>query len=328
MFFILGLAIKRIVLSRIVKWAEKTRFKFADVILTCMKKVIVLWFLILGGYVVVNFAFLPQNLLDLLREILVVLFLLSLFWFAAEFIGSLIQKQSERLRAALPAVAIFSNLSKIIIYVIGILVILQALGIPVTPVITTLGIGGLAVALALQDTLSNLFSGLNIVASRNIREGDYIKLDGGQEGYVVDISWKNTTIRELPNNLVIIPNTKLSSAIVTNFHLPDRELAVLVDVGVSYDSDLNKVEKVTIEVAKEVMEKVPGGVSGFEPFVRYHSFDEFSIRFTVILRGKEFIDKYLIKHEFIKRLHQRYKTEGIEIPFPTRTVYVKEKKPN
>ena len=101
-------------------------------------------------------------------------------------------------------------------------------------------------------------------------------------------------------------------------------MAVLVDVGVSYGSDLEEVERATVEVAREVMDEVQGGVPGFAPFIRYHTFGDFSITFTVILRAKEFVDQYLIKHEFVKRLHRRYRDEGIEIPFPIRTVYVRQ----
>ena len=148
-----------------------------------------------------------------------------------------------------------------------------------------------------------------------------MQLESGEEGYLTDITWRNTTIRALPNNRIIVPNSKLASAIITNFHLPEKEMAVLVQVGVSYDSDLEKVEKVTMDVGKEIMKEVAGGVAEFEPFVRYHTFADFSIRFTVMLRAKEFVDQYLIKHEFVKRLHQRYRDEGITIPFPIRTIY-------
>ena len=127
----------------------------------------------------------------------------------------------------------------------------------------------------------------------------------------------------LPNNTVIVPNAKLVSSQITNFYLPETEMAVLVQVGVSYQSDLEKVERVTIDVAREVLQQVEGGVKEFEPFIRYHTFSDFSINFTVILRAKEYVHKYLITHEFIKRLHQRYQSEGIEIPFPIRTIYMK-----
>ena len=153
-----------------------------------------------------------------------------------------------------------------------------------------------------------------------------MKLDSGEEGYVADITWRNTIIRALPNNMIIVPNSKIASTIVTNYYQPEQETAVLIQVGVSYDSDLKKVEKVTIEVGAEIMKEVEGGVPEFEPFIRYHTFDDFSINFTVILRTKEYVGNYLIKHEFIKRLHERYDKEGIVIPFPIRTVYMPEDK--
>lgn len=185
--------------------------------------------------------------------------------------------------------------------------------------------GGLAVALALQDTLSNIFSGLQIIATRQIRQGDYIRLSGGEEGYVTDITWRNTLVRALANNLVLIPNSKLAGAIITNYQLPDTDMGVLVQVGVSYDSDLEKVERITVDVARALLRDVQGGVSGFEPFIRYHTFAEFSINFTVILRCQEYVDQYLVKHEFVKRLHSRYRDERIEIPFPIQTVHLKNR---
>jgi small-conductance mechanosensitive channel len=123
-----------------------------------------------------------------------------------------------------------------------------------------------------------------------------------------------------------VPNEKLAKAIVTNYYFPDKEMAVLVNLGVHYNSDLKKVEKITCEVAKEVMKTVTGGVPGFEPFIRYHTFADFSINFTVILRAKEFVDQYLIKHEFVKRLHERYAKEGIVIPYPIRAINNEQEK--
>ncbi|MDH5443584.1 MAG: mechanosensitive ion channel, partial [Hadesarchaea archaeon] len=108
--------------------------------------------------------------------------------------------------------------------------------------------------------------------------------------------------------------------------LPEPQMACLVQVGVSYDSDLEKVERVTIDVGKKVLKKVTGGVPEFEPFIRYHTFSDFSINFTVILRVKEFVDKYLITHEFVKELHKRYRKEGITIPFPIRTILMPKRR--
>jgi small-conductance mechanosensitive channel len=89
----------------------------------------------------------------------------------------------------------------------------------------------------------------------------------------------------LPNNIIVVPNSKLVHSNITNYYLPEKELAVLVQVGVHYESDLEKVKRVTCDVAKEVLQTVASGVSSFEPFIRYHTFNQSSIDFTVILRG-------------------------------------------
>jgi small-conductance mechanosensitive channel len=211
---------------------------------------------------------------------------------------------------------------KIVFLALGGMIILDNLGVSITPLITTLGIGSLAVAIALQDTLGNFFAGLYIKADRPVQVGHYVRLESGEEGYVDHIGWRNTRVRMLPNNIVVVPNVKLVQSNITNYYLPEKDLAVLVQVGVHYDSDLEKVEKVTCAVAKEVLKTVPGGVATFEPFIRYHTFNQSSIDFTVILRGQEFTDNFLIKHEFIKKLHSRYRQEGITIPFPIRTVHL------
>jgi small-conductance mechanosensitive channel len=141
---------------------------------------------------------------------------------------------------------------------------------------------------------------------------------------VTDVTWRNTTIRELADNMIIVPNSQLAASRVRNYCQPDTELAVLVEVAVDYSCPLEKVERITIEVAREVMEEVPGGVPSFEPLVRYHKLGESSVDFTVTLRAKEFTDQDLIKHEFIKRLHERYEREGIDVPPPARRVYTKD----
>ncbi|MBI3333472.1 MAG: mechanosensitive ion channel family protein [Candidatus Omnitrophica bacterium] len=269
-----------------------------------------------------------MSLLDLIRgvvaspwtKVLTVLGVIFLTSVALRLADRLIRRYADKLSTTLPLTSLTQNLAKGSILAIGGLIVLNSLGISVTPILTALGLGGLAVALGLQETLSSLFAGIHIVTARQIRIGDYVRLDTGQEGYVVDIAWRTTRLRTLSNSLVVVPNTKLSQAIVTNYDLPSQEIAVLVEVGVDCGSDLEKVERVTVEVAREVMKEVPGGVPDFEPMVRYHTFAESSINFTAVLRGRSFADQYLIKHEFIKRLHRRYAREGIVIPFPTRTI--------
>ena len=215
---------------------------------------------------------------------------------------------------------IFVSITRVIVWTIGGLVLLNSLGVAITPLLTALGVGGLAVALALQDTLSNLFAGVHILASRKVQPGDFIQLDNGMQGYVVDTNWRNTIIRQLPNNILVVPNATVASSIVTNYHLPEHEISVTIPCSVSYESDLGHVERVTIEVGHEVMQEVKGAVPEHEPSVRYNTFGGSGISFNVGLRAADISAQALIIHEFIKRLHSRYQREGISNSSPAETI--------
>jgi small-conductance mechanosensitive channel len=315
-----GLVLRKFLFNRLTHWAQNTKHNLDDIIISAIKGPFLIWFLMLGIYIALQFPKLPANVVQTAGKILLILGLFSATLVIANISSSLIGAYSGRWDPGLPGASLTKTVIRIIIFGIGILVILNALGISITPILATLGVGGLAVALALQDTLSNLFAGFHIVTNRIVRVGDYIKLDTGEEGYVIDINWRTTKVRMLANNVVLIPNAKLTQTNVTNYYLPDKNLAVLINVGVHYNSDLKRVEQITCEVGKEVMREVAGGVPEFDPFIRYNTFGDSSIGFTVILRAKEYVDQYLIKHEFIKRLHQRYAKEGIVIPYPIRAV--------
>jgi small-conductance mechanosensitive channel len=253
---------------------------------------------------------------------------LSVTFALAALASQAVETYGALLGPALPVTSLTRNVAWTLIAVLGLLVILNGLGLSITPMLTALGVGGLAVALALQEPLANFFAGVFITLAGQIRVNDYVQLDSGQEGYVVDFSWRSTRLRMLANSLIVVPNAKLAQAIVVNHHLPSPDLAVLVEVGVDYASDLRHVERIVVEVGRDVMREITGGVPEFEPFIRYHTFADSSINFTVILRAKEFVDQYLIKHEFVKRLHTRFNDEGIVIPFPIRTIAYREPLPD
>lgn len=223
-------------------------------------------------------------------------------------------------RLSLSGRSLLLTIFRVLLISLGVLILLDTLGVAITPVLASLGVGSVAVALALQETLTNLFSGIYLLIDQPIRIGDFVKIDEGMEGFVRKIGWRSTHIQVLSNNTIIIPNSNLSNSRVNNYNLPDSETAVLINIGISYQNDLDKVEKVTIEVATEIMKTIPGCVSTFSPFIRYNDFTESAVKFTVILRAKQFIDNYLIKHEFLKSLHARYRHEGITFGYPQRVV--------
>ena len=320
--FLAGIVFEKVIIRKLKSVALRTKWRGDEIVIAAIRGMAILWFSIAGIYGAILSVPLSPTLLNPIQKILLVIVIFSGTIVIARIAAGFVDSYANRVKGVLASTSIFINLTKLAVFLVGVLVILQSLGVSISPILATLGVGGLAVALAFQDTLSNLFSGLHIIASKQLRPGDYVRLDTGEEGYVTDITWRNTTIRALPNNMIIVPNSKLASTIVTNYYQPAKVMSVIIQVGVSYDSDLTRVEEVTLDVAKEVLREVKGGVSEFEPFIRYHTFADFSINFSVILRAKEFVDQYRVKHEFIKRLHERYKKEGIEIPFPIRTVYM------
>ena len=312
------------VMRHLKKKAEQTRHTFDEILISALGIPFILFLLGVGLSVYLDaIPSLPSKWAKYSDALLIIIFILAGYLFVDRLMMEILRRYSKKVDIISSSAGVIKTLYRIIILGFIFLIILDSLKITITPFIASLGIGGLVVALALQDTLANFFSGIYLFFDKPIRIGDYIMLESGQEGYVAQIGWRNTRIRMLPNNTIIVPNAKLVGSQITNFYLPETEMAVLVQVGVSYQSDLEKVERVTIEVAKQVLQDVEGGVKEFEPFIRYHTFNDFSINFTVILRAKEYVHKYLITHEFIKRLHRRYQQEGIEIPFPIRTVYMK-----
>ncbi|MBX9257248.1 mechanosensitive ion channel family protein [Desmonostoc muscorum CCALA 125] len=315
-----GIIGEKVIFKKLEIFVKNKRIAGGNIIFHSLHRMTFIWFVIGGFFWAVLSSPLRPDIVTVLQKILTIAFLYSVTLVLARLTAGFVNLFIQRAEGV--PTSLVSNLAKATVLLLGTLILLQTVGVEITPIVTTLGIGGLAVGLALQDTLANLFSGFYLIISKQVRTGDYVKLDAGQEGYVTDITWRNTTIKEVSNNVVIVPNSKLASAIFTNYHLPAKEITLTMNVGVSYDSDLEQVEKVTVEVAKEVMQEIAPKLIANEPYIRFHTFGDFSIDFTLYMRVSEFFDQRIGKHIFIKKLHKRYQEAGISIPFPIREVYV------
>jgi len=318
----------RAIAFRIIhKWAERTETKIDDIIINSFKIPSLYWCIAIGLYIGIAVSDLNEKYVFYISRAIHVIIIFSVTIAAATLSGKIFRNYVQRSNLPIPTTGLAHGMLKGTIIIIGLLIILSVLGISITPLITALGVGGLAVALALQDTLANLFAGIHILVEKSIRVGDFIKLESGQEGYVDDITWRTTRIRMLPNNMVVIPNSKLSQSIVTNYYLPEKRMSLLIPIGVSYSSDPEKIEKILVEEAKKAVGQVQGLLGDPEPFVRFiPGFGESSLDFTLICQVQEFVDQYLAQHELRKRIFKRFKEEGIEIPFPHRTVYLREER--
>jgi len=315
--------IRAITFRALHSWAEKTETELDDIIIRVIKTPSIFWCIAIGLYVGLAISGLPEKYIVYLSKAIMVIVILSVTFAAANLAGQIFRTYVQRANLPIPTTGLAYGVIKGSVIVIGILIALTSIGISITPLITALGIGGLAVALSLQDTLANLFAGIHILMEKSIRIGDFIRLDSGQEGIVVDITWRTTRIKMLQNNTVIIPNSKLSQSVVINYYLPEKRMSLLIPIGVSYSSDPEKVERILVEEAKKAAGEIPGLLAEPEPFVRFiPGFGESSLDFTLICQVKEFVDQYLVQHELRKRIFKRFREEGIEIPFPHRTVYL------
>lgn len=201
---------------------------------------------------------------------------------------------------------------------IGLLMILAQLDISISPLLAGLGIGGLAVALALQPTLSNFISGTYVLSDGAIRPGDFVELADGPRGRVTEVGWRTTKLVSPQNNLVTIPNSKLADSILTNYAQPSPAMSIFLTCKVSYNSDLARVERVCMEVMRQVQSARPEVTKDFEPMVLFNEFADSNINMWLILQAIDRGATFTVTHELIKALHARFKQEGIEINYPVR----------
>ncbi|MBW7889852.1 MAG: mechanosensitive ion channel family protein [Chitinophagaceae bacterium] len=320
--FVIGFFVRKVISPIFRKAASRTKWTADDLIFENTGKWVIPWFLALGVYWGWEHVKMDAKYHHWLQNGLLIFYVFSFTAIIANVLSGMTRVRNAHGDNINSSSSIVGNIIKVIIYCVGVLVILQSLGISITPVLTALGVGGLAVALALQDTLSNLFAGIQIISTRKINPGDFIKLDSGQEGFVDDISWRYTTLKSADNNSIIIPNSKVASAILSNYFHPEKEVVFNIAVGVDYNSNLEEVEKITIEVLKEMQELYPECDKDFQPFVRFQQFGDSSVDLKMFLRSKTFGGQFLLKHELMKRVKKKYDEVGIQIPFPVRNVII------
>jgi len=307
------------------RWAVNTKTQADDIVIHAFSGPFMIWVVILGIFAATQLSELGDSAATKISKTLLILWISSLTIVASRLASNLIKYYGNRMRSgALPVTSLTQNLARIIIFTIGFLIILNQLGLSIAPILTALGVGGLAVALALQDTLSNLFAGFYISLAGHIRPGDYVKLDSGEEGSIADISWRSTTIKTGANNLIVVPNAKLAQAIVTNYHLPEKKMIARLPISVSYDSDPDMIQRILIEEAQAVSRERPDLLTPAEPVVRFiPGFGDSSLDFTLYYEVPDFEQQFPAQHELRRRVFKRFRDAGIEIPFPIRSVYLR-----
>jgi small-conductance mechanosensitive channel len=176
--------------------------------------------------------------------------------------------------------------------------VLSTFGVAIAPLLTTLGLGGLAVAIALRDTLANLFSGVHIVASRQIRPGDYVKFDFGVEGEVTDIQWRSTTIRDLQNSTVIVPNEKVAGSVLVNYSLGSSSQLIPVSATLPWKGNYHDLESLAGRASRGAVIALTG-------------VNENSLEVTAYLPAESVENRAQAAAEFRRRIYDAARTAGM-----------------
>ncbi len=319
-----GWVIRKILFSMIRRWLAGSPSHLDVILVDSLRVPFLIWFLMLGLDLRLRISEVPPRIVDRIEVTLAVLWILSLTLMLSRLAGNVVRFYGGRFASDLPVTSLSKNLAQIFVVGLGILSILHYFNIAVTPLLTALGVGGLAVALALQDTLSNLFGGFYVSVAGQIRPGDYVRLNSGEEGYISDITWRSTTLRGQTNNLIIVPNASMAKATITNFNLPEKQMAISITVGVDCSCDPDHVETVLLDVAKSTAADLPSMLVDPPPVVLFSpGFGDFTLQFTLTCQVSEFSQQSRVQHELRKRILKRFRVENIDMPFPTRTIYLK-----
>ncbi len=326
--FIAGWVVRRLVLKALRAWTSRTQSPAGRVLGESLSGPLLIWAAILALHVALQSSTLPGKATDWGATTLFVLWIATLTLMCMRSARDLIRLYGSKMAGAMPVATLTQNLAQIAVVILGVLVLLDHFQVSITPMLTALGVGGLAVALAMQDTLSNLFGGFYVAVAGQVRLGDYIKLNTGEEGYVTDIGWRSTTIRNLGNSMIIVPNAKLAQAIVTNYDLPEKRMSAMLEVRVSYDCDPDHIQRVLLDIAARGAREIPGMLADPAPSVTFDpGFGDSALGLTLNYQVAEFASQFSVRDELRKRIFRRFREEGIRIPFPARAVYMHPPEP-
>jgi small-conductance mechanosensitive channel len=318
---LLGIVVRATVFKRLRRMAADSQRELDDAIVESLRRPLPLWFALGGAHLASQLVDLPARWDGLIARLLSALLVLSLTLWAADISVRLLPLALPfKTATGAPVAGVLRIAVRMVVFAVGVLVLLSTLGISIAPVLATVGVGGLAVALGLQETLASLFAGIHLILTGNIRVGDFVRLESGDEGHIEDIGWRATRVRTPADNTVVVPNSRIAQSVVTNYSQPAQEVAVSVSLGVHRTSDLDQVERVTLEVAREVLASTPGAVRDFAPVVRFQAIGASSIDVGVTLRASEYGESAFVRHAFIKAITRRFASEGIVIPLPTRAL--------
>jgi len=304
---------KQFVLFLIRRAAQRAHWETVDHVIAPLSTALNILILVSGLAVAADVCPLPPAWRGAINTVVVGGLVAALIVFVDQVLRMWMQRAASRFPVLSDSYGLVTGALRGLIVGLGLLMFLESIGISISPILASLGIGSLAVALALQDTLKNMFSGFFVIADKPVQVGDFVRLESGQEGWLVKLGWRSSQFRTPNESTVVIPNSKLADSVLINFRALDGAIVIPIDLRVESTADLDKIARIAVEVARDVMKTVEGGIAGFEPIVRFNSVNAGAIAFTISLHATSGAAIDLIKHEFIRRLASRFNSDGIKL---------------
>jgi MscS family membrane protein len=216
-------------------------------------------------------------------------------------------------------IPLLQKILKTIVVILGLFFVFGAWNVNLAPLLATAGIAGLAIGLAVKDSLNNIVGGIQLVLDRTFKVGDKVEIEGGQTGVILDIGLRSTKLKTYDNEVIFIPNGILANSKIKNFTQPDLSIRVNVQFGVEYGSDLKKVNKIVLDA----IQNIEGVLEEPAPAVQFLNMSDFSLDFVARVWVKEYSGAYSMKLKVTDEIYKTLSKEGIGIPFPTQTIYTK-----
>lgn len=323
-FLILSQVIVFVSQKFILKLTKKTKTQIDDLIVSKTNKPISFILILVG----LRLAIIPHSISPIIHDLIrngisTLIAIIVTYIFIVVFdiiINNWGQKFASKTKSKIDdeLVVLFQRFSRITISIIGVIFILDIWGIKVGPLLASLGIAGIAVAFALQNTLGNIFGGISLIIDRSLTVDDYIKLEDGTEGFVTDIGLRSTKIKSRDGDLVILPNGKLADSKIYNYHKPSPITRVVVGFGVKYGTDVGKVKKIVLSEIEGIhyILKEPA------PVVIFDELGDFALKFKAFFWVSSIHEKIDAKEAVVTAIYNALNKNKVVIPFPTKTIYL------
>jgi len=325
-FFLGALIAVKIIQKFFLKLAAKTETLLDDHIFEAINKYIAQVLISTGLYIGLQKLALTTNIEIVVERILLSIIIIYLVLMVGKILFTLIehwgQTWAKKTKSTVDdqIVRFLDKFSRAVVWIIGFLLILQAWGVQVGPLLASLGIAGLAIAFALQQSLSNIFGGISLILDKSIKVGDVIEIEGGTSGTVMDVGIRSTRIRTWDNEVLIIPNGSLSNSKITNYVQPKDEVRVVVPFSVAYGTDPEKVRKLVLKEIKKIESFIPEPA----PFVPFMEMGDSSLNFRAYFYVDSYSKRFSAKNKATELIYNALNKAKIEIPFPQMDVHMKK----